>query len=189
MAHSSGETHRSSSDKSVLQNALCHSLSVLSPKMRTCADPLSDILRQSRGATAGHVPSHLEPPRCASSKKSDSSPESRLCCATVAASAPTHRNRPTAAVRAYRRMRWRLNSTGVTSSRGFTSASRRGVASLALEAMTPRDRTRRGCAGKTDPGAARESRASEVAQVGGCGRTSSPPLDSKKSFLFDNAKR
>ena len=48
------------------------------------------------------------------------------------------------------------------------------MASLALEAMTPRDRTRRGCAGKTDPGAARESRASEVAQEGAAGGPQAP---------------
>ena len=48
------------------------------------------------------------------------------------------------------------------------------MASLALEAMTPRDRTRRGCAGKTDPGAARESRVSEVAQEGAAGGPQAP---------------
>ena len=62
------------------------------------------------------------------------------------------------------------------------------MASLALEAMTPRDRWRRGCAGKTDPGAARESSASEVAREEGCGRTEAPARREERNLSKPGAR-
>ena len=139
VAHSSGETHRSSSARSVLQNALCHSLSVLSPKMRRCADPLFDILRQSRGATAGHVPSHLGRP---GSRPRRNGTARRKAGSAARPSRRARRRTGTGRPRRFARTgeRWRRASTGVTSSGGLASSSRRGW-SLALEAMTPRDRS------------------------------------------------
>lgn len=79
-----------------MQKDLCHSLSVESPRIRTCALPSFAIFFQSRSGNAGQVPSHWDPPRCASPKMSSGAPDDCIRCAVTAAIAPKHRKAATA---------------------------------------------------------------------------------------------
>ena len=59
--HSTGCSQRSASLRMPLQKVKCQALSVLSPSMRTCADPSSGYASKSRAATDGHTPLQLGP--------------------------------------------------------------------------------------------------------------------------------
>ena len=130
MAQVSGDTHRCSSARSSLQKDLCHSLSVESPRIRTCALPSFAIFFQSRSGNAGQVPSHWDPPRCASSKTSSVTPDDSICCAVTAAIAPKHRKAATAT-----NLRMVADSLAPVAEVVTFSSESKGVASVLRSAM------------------------------------------------------
>ena len=96
--HSTGCSQRSASLRMPLQKVKCQALSVLSPSMRTCADPSSGYVSKSRAATLGQTPLHPGPRANRGAWGEESSGDAMVAIAddapTVpepnAAAAPTH---------------------------------------------------------------------------------------------------